>query len=41
MCRAIYNSNGEVTTQEYDYNIPIYNIFYIGTFYNNAQFVIR
>jgi hypothetical protein len=21
MCREIYNSNGEVTTQKYDYNI--------------------
>jgi len=26
VCRAIYNSNGDVTTQEYDYNI-----FYIDT----------
>jgi hypothetical protein len=28
MCRAIYNSNGEVAIQEYDYNIS-YIVYFL------------
>jgi hypothetical protein len=34
--RAIYNSNGEVTTQEYDYNIS-YIVYFIYRYINSQH----
>jgi len=36
VCSAIYNSNGEVTTQEYDYNIS-YIVYFIYRYINSQH----